>query len=160
MNRDYLISRMRDEMEEMMRVLQLTSADDDEEELNKNRKNVLMSHIQDRLQIASDWIRDPESPISGHGTKCLRETLSLLRKLKFPHLTKGIEDGCSMTESLCEMKRTGNENNLQARESLAKALDAHLKSLVNSAKSAVDQNADEGATVAKNTRTPGDLFDW
>ena len=80
--------------------------------------------------------------------------------MKFPQLTKGIEDGCSMTESLCEMKRTGNENNLQARESLAKALDAHLKSLVNSAKSAVDQNADEGATVAKNTRTPGDLFDW
>lgn len=56
-NRNYLAHRMSDEINEIIRVLQLTSYDEDQSELdNLTVLKKLQNAIQNRINNATDWL--------------------------------------------------------------------------------------------------------
>lgn len=56
-NRNYLASRMSDEINEIIRVLQLTSYDEEQSDLdNLTVLKKLQSSIQNKINAANDWL--------------------------------------------------------------------------------------------------------
>lgn len=79
-NRNYLAQRMMDEINEIIRVLQLTTYDEDEwdaDNLTVMKKN--LSAIESLLQAALDWLADPRAMRGGVGKK-LQLQLQFLKK--------------------------------------------------------------------------------
>ena len=81
-NRNYLASRMSAEVSEIIRVLQLTTYDEDEwdsDNLTVMRKN--MGIIESKLQTALDWLNDPNALQGGVGEKSIRQILAHAKKV-------------------------------------------------------------------------------
>lgn len=76
-NRNYLSSRMSEEVSEIIRVLQLVTYDEDEwdsDNLTVMKKN--MGIIEGKMQTAHDWLNDPYALLGGVGEKSIRQILS------------------------------------------------------------------------------------
>ena len=81
-NRNYLSTRMSEEVSEIIRVLQLTTYDEDEwdsDNLTVMRKN--LGIIEGKMSSAHDWLNDPHAMQGGVGEKSIRQILSQALKL-------------------------------------------------------------------------------
>ena len=114
-NRNYLSHRMSEEVSEVIRVLQLTTYDEDEwdsDNLTVMRKN--MGIIDSKMGSAHDWLNDPNALQGGVGEKSIRQILENALKvadrslpMDAKHLRKLSGDIESMTDALTELRQNG-----------------------------------------------------
>ncbi|XP_057332738.1 vinculin isoform X10 [Microplitis mediator] len=144
-NRNYLSSRMSDELNEIIRVLQLTTYD--EEEWDADQLTVLkkaQSAIESRVRTAHDWLDDGRAMQGGVGEKSLRQIIEQANKLADRYLSPSQSDAMSklasqlvtMTNALCELRQDGKGTTVQA-ESLARGIKEKLNELRSSVASAI-----------------------
>eukprot|EP00092_Neocalanus_flemingeri_P011035 GFUD01011880.1.p1 GENE.GFUD01011880.1~~GFUD01011880.1.p1 ORF type:complete len:1019 (-),score=248.98 GFUD01011880.1:807-3710(-) len=132
-NRNYLASRMTDEVGEIIRVLQLVTYD--EEEWSSDNIQVMkktIGSIDGKMQGAQDWLRDPMAVHGGVGEKSLRSIIELAEKvaerslpLDAEHLRRLASDVSAMTDALCELRSGGRGATPQA-ENLARNIQSRL----------------------------------
>ncbi|XP_046612828.1 vinculin isoform X8 [Neodiprion virginianus] len=136
-NRNYLSGRMSDELNEIIRVLQLTTYD--EEEWDADQLTVLkkaQSAIESRMRAAQDWLEDGSALRGGVGEKSLRQIIEQAERLaerclapsQAEPITKLTSQITTMTDALCELRQDGKGNSPQA-ESLARAIKDKLNDL-------------------------------
>ena len=145
-NRNYLSSRMSEEVSEIIRVLQLTTYDEDEwdsDNLTVMRKN--LGIIEGKMSSAHDWLNDPHAMQGGVGEKSIRQILSQALKLSdrslpldAQHIRKLSGDIDSMTNALAEMRSTGS-GATPAAESLAKNIEMRLNELLATVNQAISR---------------------
>ncbi|CDW52063.1 vinculin [Trichuris trichiura] len=135
-NRNYLSTRVVEEVNEVIRVLQLTTYDEDEwdeDDLIVMKK--ALSAIESLLQAAFDWLADPRALRGGVGEKSLRRILEYSERIAdraLPEDASQIRRACSdissMTDSLCELRH--NKQVIIRR--LARGIAQKLRELVGS----------------------------
>lgn len=143
-NRNYLAQRMTGEINEIIRVLQLTSYDEEQSELdNLTVLKKLQNAIQNRINTAMDWLLDPKAVRGGVGEKSLRQIIEDALKIAdrcLPQDAHTIRKLCSelttMTDALCELRQDGKGATPQA-ESLARGIKDKLGQLQQSIMNAV-----------------------
>ncbi|XP_011176906.2 vinculin [Zeugodacus cucurbitae] len=148
-NRNYLASRMSDEIQEIIRVLQLTTYDEDTSELdNLTVLKKLSNAINNKSELANDWLSNPYALKGGVGEKALRQIIDNANEISerclpqdaYPIRRMADEIG-AMTNSLCELRQDG-KGTLPQAESLARAIRGKLgdlQSLVRNAVVGVDK---------------------
>ncbi|XP_043490641.1 vinculin isoform X8 [Polistes fuscatus] len=160
-NRNYLSGRMSDELNEIIRVLQLTTYD--EEEWDADQLTVLkkaQSAIESRIRAAYDWLDDGLALRGGVGEKSLRQIVEQASRLAERYLSPSQAEPLSklasqivtMTEALCELRQNEKGTTPQA-EALARGIKEklnELRSCVASALVAADKSgtAQTAHTVA------------
>ncbi|KAJ8980405.1 hypothetical protein NQ317_009400 [Molorchus minor] len=148
-NRNYLAQRMTDEINEIIRVLQLTSYDEEQSDLdNLTVLKKLQNAIANKINAANDWLLDPNAVRGGVGEKSLRFIIESAQKVAercLPQDANTINKICSdlttMTDALCELRQEGKGTSPQA-ESLARGIReklGHLQQAVMNAVLAVDK---------------------
>ncbi|XP_066153987.1 vinculin isoform X10 [Euwallacea fornicatus] len=143
-NRNYLAKRMTDEINEIIRVLQLTSYDEEQSELdNLTVLKKLQNAIQNKLNAANDWLLDPNAVRGGVGEKSLRQIIEDAQKVAercLPQDAHNINKLCSdlttMTDALCELRQDGKGASPQA-ESLARGIRGKLGDLQQAVNTAI-----------------------
>ncbi|KRZ51240.1 Vinculin, partial [Trichinella nativa] len=136
-NRNYLSSRMIEEVNEVIRVLQLTTYDEDE--WNEDDLIVMkkaLSAIESLLQAALDWLADPRALRGGVGEKSLRRILVYAERIAdraLPEdaslIRRACSDIASMTDSLCELRHNKQGDSPQC-QGLARGIAQKLRELV------------------------------
>ncbi|XP_071633630.1 vinculin isoform X11 [Temnothorax longispinosus] len=160
-NRNYLSGRMSDELNEIIRVLQLTTYD--EEEWDADQLTVLkkaQSAIESRIRAAYDWLDDGLALRGGVGEKSLRQIIEQAARLAERYLPPSQAEPISklasqivtMTDALCELRQNEKGTTPQA-EALARSIKEklnELRGLVASALVAADKSgtAQTAHTVA------------
>ncbi|XP_011642731.2 vinculin-like [Pogonomyrmex barbatus] len=160
-NRNYLSGRMSDELNEIIRVLQLTTYD--EEEWDADQLTVLkkaQSAIESRIRAAFDWLDDGKALRGGVGEKSLRQIIEQALRLAECYLPPSQAEPISklasqiitMTDALCELRQNEKGTTPQA-EALARSIKEklnELRGLVASALVAADKSgiAQTAHTVA------------
>ncbi|GFS83329.1 vinculin [Nephila pilipes] len=136
-NRNYLAQRMCDEINEIIRVLQLTNYDEDEWDADvltvmKKAQNA----IDGKLAAAHDWLEDPTTVVGGVGEKSLRYILDYALRVAercLPPDNAAIRKMCgditSMTNALCELREEGKGTTPQA-EALSRGISQKLRELI------------------------------
>ncbi|CAH1131837.1 unnamed protein product [Ceutorhynchus assimilis] len=143
-NRNYLAQRMTDEINEIIRVLQLTSYDEEQSDLdNLTVLKKLQNAIQNKLNAANDWLLDPNAVRGGVGEKSLRQIIEDAQKVSercLPQDAHNINKICSdlttMTDALCELRQDGKGATPQA-ESLARGIREKLGELQQAVNTAI-----------------------
>ncbi|XP_076339164.1 vinculin-like isoform X5 [Tachypleus tridentatus] len=135
-NRNYLAHRMTDEINEIIRVLQLTTYDEDEwdaDSLTVMKK--ALNALDGKIQASHDWLEDPSAVTGGVGEKSLRHILGYAqrvaeRSLPPDHNTikKMCGDITSMTDGLAELRQEGKGASPQA-QSLSRGIGQKLREL-------------------------------
>ncbi|XP_066586873.1 vinculin isoform X3 [Prorops nasuta] len=144
-NRNYLSGRMSDELNEIIRVLQLTTYD--EEEWDADQLTVLkkaQSAIESRIRAAYDWLDDGLALRGGVGEKSLRQIVEQAQRLADHYLPPSQADPLSklasqittMTDALCELRQNEKGTTPQA-EALARGIKEKLNELRSSVASAL-----------------------
>ncbi|XP_018049657.1 PREDICTED: vinculin isoform X2 [Atta colombica] len=160
-NRNYLSGRMSDELNEIIRVLQLTTYD--EEEWDADQLTVLkkaQSAIESRIRAAYDWLDDGLALRGGVGEKSLRQIIEQASRLAEHYLSPSQAEPISklasqivtMTDALCELRQNEKGTTPQA-EALARSIKEklnELRGLIASALIAADKSgtAQTAHTVA------------
>ncbi|RWS26551.1 vinculin-like protein, partial [Leptotrombidium deliense] len=135
-NRNYLAARMTDEINEIIRVLQLTTYDEDEWDAdNLTCMKKAQNAINGKLQTAHDWIEDPMAVTGGIGEKSVRHILEYAQRIAdraLPPDREAIRKCCgdinAMTNALCELRQEGKGGTPQA-QSLSRSIGQKLKDL-------------------------------
>ncbi|XP_067124691.1 vinculin isoform X1 [Centruroides vittatus] len=143
-NRNYLSQRMTDEINEIIRVLQLTTYDEDEWEAdNLTAMKRAQNAITGKLQTAHEWLADPVALTGGIGEKSVRQILNYAQKvaeralpLDRDTLKKLSDDVITMTNTLCDLRQQGKGSSPQAR-SLSQAVSQKLNDLNNAISQAI-----------------------
>lgn len=136
-NRDYVVRKMSDEIHEIIRVLQLTTYDEEEwdaDDLTVMKK--AQCAIEGKLQQASDWLQDPAALVGSAGDKALHQILEDARKIaercsnpsERDAILKTVGDIESMTNTLAELRQQGKGSSPQAM-SLAREIQNKLRDL-------------------------------
>ncbi|CAG0904371.1 unnamed protein product, partial [Cyprideis torosa] len=120
-NRNYLAGRMTDEINEIIRVLQLTTYDEDEWALDPlTVMKKAQTAIEGKMQAAHDWLQDPLSVRGGVGEKSLRLILENAERVADRALPpdreairKLVGDIRSLTDALGELKSSGQGTSIQ-----------------------------------------------
>lgn len=128
-NRNYLAARMTDEIQEIIRVLQLTTYDEDQSELdNLTVLKKLNNAIKNKMEPATDWLKNPYALKGGIGEKALRQIIENAIKISdrcLPNdsyrIHKIANDLTAMANALCELRQDGKGTSPQA-ESLAREM--------------------------------------
>ncbi|XP_043476045.1 vinculin isoform X4 [Leptopilina heterotoma] len=153
-NRNYLSGRMSDELNEIIRVLQLTTYD--EEEWDADQLTVLkkaQSAIESRIREAFDWLDNGDALRGGVGEKSIRQIIDQTQRLADRYLppsqaeplAKLASEITTMTNALCELRQQGKGNTPQA-EALARSIKEKLNLLRSNVASALVA-ADKSGTV-------------
>lgn len=158
-NRNYLTHRMSDEINEIIRVLQLTTYDEDEwesDDLTRIKKAYVsgtsgegeegdganggpipQNTILGNLSLAHDWLEDPSAVTGGVGEKSVRQIVENARRvadLALPEdkepIRKMASDIESMVNGLCELRDSGQGDTPQA-QSLGRGINNKVKELSN-----------------------------
>ncbi|OQV21327.1 Vinculin [Hypsibius exemplaris] len=147
-NRNYLAQRMTDEINEIVRVLQLVTYDEDEwdaDDLSIMRK--AFGAIESKMQTAQDWLADPRALKGGAGEKALRQILEHALRIADRCLPadrdlirKAVSDISNMVDSLSELRAEGKGTSPQA-EALARGIGQRLNDLSRTLGKAI-QNAE------------------
>ncbi|XP_059099435.1 vinculin-like isoform X3 [Tigriopus californicus] len=145
-NRNYLCGRMSEELNEIIRVLQLTTYDEDEwDSDNLTVMKKVQNAIESSMQNAHDWLKDPKSLHGGVGEKSVRRILEQALKvaerslpLDSEHMKKLVGDIQCMTDSLCELRQKGEGTTPQA-ETLAANIESRLHELVATVQQAINR---------------------
>ncbi|KAI1289160.1 Vinculin [Halotydeus destructor] len=135
-NRNYLAARMTEEVNEIIRVLQLTTYDEDEWDAdNLTCMKKAQNAINGKLQTAHDWLEDPTALVGGIGEKSIRHILEYANKVAERALPpdrdairKCTGDLNAMTNALCELRSEGKGGSPQA-QALSKSIDIKLRDL-------------------------------
>lgn len=143
-NRNYLTSRMTDEIQEIIRVLQLTTYDEDTSELdNLTVLKKISNAILNKVGLANDWLANPYAIKGGVGEKALRQIVENAHEVAercLPQdsmpIRKLADDITTMANALCELRQDGKGTSPQA-ENLAKNLREKLANLEQSLVSAI-----------------------
>ncbi|XP_026474060.1 vinculin isoform X3 [Ctenocephalides felis] len=122
-NRNYLSSRMSDEIHEIIRVLQLTTYDEDQSELdNLTVLKKLSNAIHTKMLTATDWLSDPRALRGGVGEKSLRQIIETARRVcdhclpqDAAQISRLAGEIASKTDALCELRQAGKGNTPQAQ---------------------------------------------
>lgn len=135
-NRNYLAQRMTDELNEIIRVLQLTTYD--EEEWDADNLTVMkkaQNAIEGKIRAAHDWLEDPLALRGGVGEKSVRQILEHSQRVcerALPADAEAIKKLCgditTMTDALCELRQDGKGATPQA-ECLAHGIQEKLGEL-------------------------------
>ncbi|XP_036360825.1 vinculin isoform X10 [Octopus sinensis] len=136
-NRDYVVQKMSDEIHEIIRVLQLTTYDEenwDADDLTVMKK--AQSAIEGKLKQASDWLQDPAALVGSAGDKALHQILEDARKIaercadpaERDAIIRNVGDIESMANSLAELRQQGKGSSPQAM-ALAREIQNKLGSL-------------------------------
>ena len=87
-SKEFLIRRLSDEINEMIRILQLTTYDEDESDDLTIMKQKLSSY-EAKIRPALDWLADPNALCGGSGEKLFRNALedanTIANKLESDH---------------------------------------------------------------------------
>lgn len=138
-NRDYIVRKMSDEVQEIIRVLQLTTYDEDEwdaDDITVMKKSV--NAIEQKMKPAFDWLADPAALVGSAGDKALSQILEDARKIAErctdpsdrDRILKTVGDIESMKNALAELRVQGKGSSPQAM-SLAREIQNKLKDLQN-----------------------------
>ncbi|WKY07708.1 hypothetical protein Q1695_007294 [Nippostrongylus brasiliensis] len=133
-NRNYLAQRMTDEMHEIIRVLQLTTYDEDEWDAdNVTVMRKALSAAKSLLTAALDWLGDPRARPGAVGEKAIRRILDYADRIgarALPEdsyaIKRSISEIQSLTDAVCELRNQGRYDN----EGLAASCAQKLKELV------------------------------
>jgi vinculin len=133
-NRNYLKERMTDEVNEIIRVLQLTTYDEDEwDSDNVTVMRKALSAAQSLLSAALDWLADPRGMPGAVGEKAIRRICDYSEKIASRSLPEdqfairhAVGEITSLTDAICELRRTGRYDN----QGLAQNCAAKIKDLV------------------------------
>ncbi|KAK6752623.1 hypothetical protein RB195_003813 [Necator americanus] len=133
-NRNYLAQRMTDEMHEIIRVLQLTTYDEDEWDAdNVTVMRKALSAAKSLLTAALDWLGDPRARPGAVGEKAIRRILDYADRIASRALPedsyaikRSISEIQSLTDAICELRNQGRYDN----EGLAASCAQKLKELV------------------------------
>ncbi|XP_035220262.1 vinculin-like [Stegodyphus dumicola] len=136
-NRNYLAQRMTDEINEIIRVLQLTSYDEDEWDAdNLTVMKKAQNAMDGKLEAAHDWLEDPTTVVGGVGEKALRLILEYAERVAdrcLPPDNSAIQKMCgditAMTNALCELRQEGKGTTPQA-EALSRGISQKLRELI------------------------------
>ncbi|OPL21763.1 hypothetical protein AM593_07892, partial [Mytilus galloprovincialis] len=130
---------MSDEVQEIIRVLQLTTYDEDEwdaDDVTVMKKSV--NAIEQKMKPAFDWLADPAALVGSSGDKALSQILEDARKVAErctdpadrDRILKTVGDIDSMKNALSELRVQGKGSSPQAM-SLAREIQNKLKDLQN-----------------------------
>ncbi|KAL5006317.1 hypothetical protein ScPMuIL_015123 [Solemya velum] len=144
-NRDYVVHKMSDEIYEIIRVLQLTTYDEEEwdaDDLAVMKK--AQSTIQQKMKGGQDWLADPSALVGSAGDKALHQILEEARKVADrctnPHdrdlIQKCSGDIESMVDVLSELRQQGQGNSPQAI-SLGREIQQKMRDLENMVHNAI-----------------------
>ncbi|XP_043266466.1 vinculin isoform X2 [Venturia canescens] len=158
-NRNYLSGRISDELNEIIRVLQLTTYD--EEEWDADQLTVLkkaQSAIESRVRAAYDWLDDGRALRGGIGEKSLRQILEQAERLSDRYLApaqaeplaKLTSQIATMTDALCELRQNEKGSTPQA-EALARGVKEKLNELRSSIASSLVAADKSGAAQTAHT---------
>ena len=144
-NRNYLAGRLTDEINEIIRVLQLTTYDEDEWDADQlTAMKRACNALESKMQAAIDWLEDPAALRGGVGEKSIRQIIELAEKVAeraLPDDQKALRKLCSeltsLTDALCELRQDGQGATPQA-EGLARSIRQKLGELKDLVKTAVD----------------------
>ncbi|XP_021371538.1 vinculin-like isoform X14 [Mizuhopecten yessoensis] len=151
-NRDYMVKKMRDEIHEIIRVLQLTTYDEEEwdaDDLAIMRK--MQSTIDQKVKHANDWLADTTALVGGAGDKSLRQILEDSRRIADRCINpddrdiilKTAGDMESMTNALSELRQQGKGSSPQAM-SLARQIQTKLHELQRHTQNAIANSERSG----------------
>lgn len=151
-NRNYISQRTADEVHEIIRVLQLTTYDEQEWDADPlTYMKRALGAMTSKYQSAHDWLEDPYSPNGGLGEKSLRQILEHAERIADraqPDDREAIRKCCgdirSMVNSLCELRQTG-QNTCPQAQSLAKNIGQQLKDLLQLCQRAIANMDKHGA---------------
>lgn len=135
-NRNYMTQRMTDEINEIIRVLPLTTYDEDEWDAdNLTVMKKAQNAIEGKFPASHDWLEDPIAVTGGIGEKSLRQILEYAQRIaerSLPPNNSSIKKMCgdikSMTDGLCELRQDGKGTSPQA-QALARGIGQKLKEL-------------------------------
>ncbi|XP_060824633.1 vinculin isoform X9 [Bombus pascuorum] len=158
-NRNYLAGRMSDELNEIIRVLQLTTYD--EEEWDADQLTVLkkaQSAIESRIRAAYDWLDDGLALRGGVGEKSLRQIVEQAQRLAERYLPSSQAEPLqkltsqivTMTNALCELRQNEKGTTPQA-EALARGIKEKTNELRNAIASAIEAADKSGTTQTAHT---------
>ncbi|XP_061941525.1 vinculin isoform X14 [Apis cerana] len=158
-NRNYLSGRMSDELNEIIRVLQLTTYD--EEEWDADQLTVLkkaQSAIESRIRAAYDWLDDGLALRGGLGEKSLRQIVEQAQRLAERYLPPSQAESLqkltsqivTMTNALCELRQNEKGTTPQA-EALARSIKEKINELRSSIASAIIAADKSGTTQTAHT---------
>ncbi|XP_025087820.1 vinculin-like isoform X11 [Pomacea canaliculata] len=136
-NRDYTVRKMSDEIHEIIRVLQLTTYDEEEwdaDDLTVMKK--AQNAIEGKMQSAQDWLQDPAALVGSAGDKALKQILDDARRIadrctnrqERDTILKNVSDIESMANALSELRQQGKGSSPQAL-SLAREIQNKLREL-------------------------------
>ncbi|XP_041466871.1 vinculin-like isoform X6 [Lytechinus variegatus] len=135
-NRNYIIGCMSHDVNEIIRILQLTSADDDElslDDLAIMKKSLL--NITNQMTMAQTWLANPNGEPGGLGEKAVRDILRDARRvadrLEGPQrerLLAAINEIEAMMNELCDLRAKGQGNSPRALQ-LSKQIGERLENL-------------------------------
>ncbi|BFZ04162.1 hypothetical protein BsWGS_07200 [Bradybaena similaris] len=136
-NRDYTVRKMSDEINEIIRVLQLTTYDEEEwdaDDLTVMKK--AQNAIDSRMKSAHDWLTDPAALVGSLGDKAIRQTIDDARKVAEKCTNPADRDAIlrsagdieSMVNALSELRQQGKGSTSQAM-ALARSIHDKLKEL-------------------------------
>ncbi|CAJ0931387.1 unnamed protein product, partial [Mesorhabditis belari] len=133
-NRNYLSQRMTDEMNEIIRVLQLTTYDEDEWDAdNVTVMRKALSAAKSLLAAALEWLADPRGVPGSVGEKAIRRICEYAERIATRALPedayviqRATSEIHSLTNAICEQRNHGRYDN----EGLAQTCAQKLKDLV------------------------------
>lgn len=157
-NRNYLAGRMTDEINEIIRVLQLTTYDEEEWDAdNLTVMKKVLNAIEGKAQAAHDWLQDPTALRGGIGEKSLRQILSQAGKVADRSLPPDREairklsgDISAMTDALCELRQDGKGATPQG-QSLARSIGEKVNELSGAMQRAVSNVERSGVQQPAHT---------
>ncbi|XP_052235480.1 vinculin-like isoform X2 [Dreissena polymorpha] len=138
-NRDYVVHKMSDEIHEIIRVLQLTTYDEEEwdaDDLAVMKK--AQSALEQKMKLAHDWLADPSALVGSSGDKSLQQILGDARRIAEcctnpedrDRIVKAVSNLESMSQALNELRQQGKGNSPQAM-SLGREMQQKLRELQN-----------------------------
>ncbi|XP_030848746.1 vinculin isoform X2 [Strongylocentrotus purpuratus] len=152
-NRNFIIGRMSHDVNEIIRILQLTSADDDDwsmDDLTIMKKSLL--NITNQMNMAQTWLANSNAEPGGLGEKAVRDILRDARRvadrLEGPqreHLLATINEIEVMMNELCALRAKGQGNSPRALQ-LAKQIAEKLGYLHQEVDFAVKDAVKSGVT--------------
>lgn len=137
-NRNYHMQRMSDQLNEIIRVLQLTTYDDDEWDSDSlTCAKRALGAMTSKMQSAHDWLEDPAAPNGGVGEKALRQILEHAERIGercLPPDREAIRKQCgdirSMVDAVCELRQEPRGAPSSQAQALARNIGRQLRDLL------------------------------
>ncbi|XP_070565633.1 vinculin-like isoform X17 [Ptychodera flava] len=150
-NRNYVVSKMSQEIHEIIRILQLTTYDEegwDVDDITVMKK--AQAGILGQIDLAREWLGNPSADPSGLGERSIRQIVDEARKVaaicdgpERDELMRVADEISAMTDQLAHMRARGEGNSPEAQQ-LARAIQDRVEYLGGRVDSAVAHHAQSG----------------